>query len=110
MIAFIRMSAGLGLWTVVFALLYALHGVGCEAGWATTRVAGISLHRMVLLAAWIAGSGAGLLLALAFQRIPASGDAEGGPVVTRVSRISAWVGLAATIVGGLPVLLVPACL
>lgn len=110
MIAFIRMSAGLALWAVIFSLLYALHGVGCEVGWATTRVLGMSLHRLVLLAAWIAGSGAALLLALAFQRLPASTDAEGGAVVTRVSRISAWVGLAATLAGGLPVLLVPACL
>lgn len=108
MIAMIRMSAGLALWAAVFCLLYALHGVGCEAGWATTRMLGMSLHRVVLLAAWIAGSGAALLLALALRRHPA--EAQGGALVQRVSVVSAWVGFGATVAGGLPVLLVPACL
>ncbi len=53
MIALLRMSAGLIGWAIAFCLLYALHGIGCASGWAITPVMGASLHRVVLLAAWI---------------------------------------------------------
>ncbi|MBB4087283.1 hypothetical protein [Sphingomonas carotinifaciens] len=103
MIALLRMSAGLIGWAIAFCLLYALHGIGCASGWATTPVMGASLHRVVLLAAWIGSVAATLALALRWR--------EPGPALTdRAAAVLAWVGCAATVAGGLPILLVPDCL
>jgi hypothetical protein len=104
MIALIRMSAGLIGWAVAFCLIYALHGIGCAAGWAAIPAMGVSLHRLVLLTAWLASVAATLGIALWLHR------QRHGALDARAGAVLGWTGLAATVAGGLPILLVPDCL
>lgn len=104
MMALLRMSAGLILWAVAFCILYGLHGIGCAAGWPSVLLpGGISLHRGTLIAAWLACIAGGVAVIL-FER---------GPRRTLVERTGwrlAWVGLIATVMTGLPILILPNCL
>lgn len=104
MISLIRASAGLIVWAGAFSLLYALHGIGCSARWPTIAVTpGITLHRLVLIVAWLLCIGAGLALVMMTKGARST-------LLDRLARRSSIVGLAATIVTGLPVLLLPDCL
>ncbi|NLD67997.1 MAG: hypothetical protein GX644_04185 [Limnobacter sp.] len=98
-----RMVAGLVLWAVAFTVLYSLHGVGCERGWAETQLLGLSLHRAVLLAVWILGMAAGLALALAV-------DWRRERMTERVGYWIAWAGTVSIFASGLPVAVLPDCL
>ncbi|MHA6723910.1 hypothetical protein [Sphingomonas sp. RS2018] len=105
MTALLRMSGGLIVWAVAFCVLYALHGIGCGAGWATMRIAGVGLHRAALVAAWLACLAAGGAVVLATR----SGR-DGAALIERTAWRIALVGLAATAITGLPIVTIPACL
>ncbi len=98
-----RMVAGLVLWALVFTVLYSLHGVGCERGWAEAQLTALSLHRAVLLAVWIFGTAAGLALALAV-------DWRRERMTERVGYWMAWTGAVSIFASGLPVAMLPDCL
>lgn len=103
MIALVRMTSGLTLWAVAFCVLYGLHGIGCASGWAAVPAGPVSLHRLILSVAWVGGVGAALLIALWLRR------RGGEAMIDRAGRALAWVGLGATLVSGLPVATLPAC-
>ena len=50
MTALIRMISGLVLWSMAFAVLYALQGLGCARGWTDPAVFGLTQTKAVLLA------------------------------------------------------------
>lgn len=103
MIALLRMSAGLIVWAVAFCILYALHGIGCAAGWSSTMLpGGIGLHRFALIAAWIACILAGVVVLWSLR-------APRATLIERTGWRLAWVGLIATVMTGLPIPLLPAC-
>lgn len=107
--------AGPGIWAAGFVLVYALHGVGCAAGWPELSLApGLDLHRAVLGAAWLATVLAGLALLVALR----SGEARPGQrntaapghgLAARLPRDGAWIGLGATLVTLLPVAVASSC-
>jgi len=104
MIALLRMTAGLIVWAIAFYALYGLHGVGCAAGWASARtIGGLSVHHATMLAAWLACIAAASGVCVALRR-------HGDGMIDRTSWTLAVVGLLATIVTGLPIVFVPACL
>lgn len=104
LIPLLRMSAGLIVWAIAFCLLYALHGIGCAAGWSSAMLpGGISLHRGTLIAAWLVCIAAGVGIALS-QRWPRT------TLIARTAWRLAWVGVIATVATGLPILILPACL
>ena len=98
-----RMSAGLLLWALVFTVLYSLHGVGCERGWADARVLGLSAHRAVLISVWLLGIFACVALArfVHWRR---------ERLTERVGHWIAWTGAVATFATGVPVAVLPDCL
>ena len=92
---------GPGIWAVTFSAVYALHGAGCALGWGDTAIAFGTLHHTLMGGAWGAGmlACAGLLLVL-----PARGGLQ-----YRLPRASAWIGLGATAVSHLPLLVASTC-
>lgn len=99
----IRLTLGLIWWSIAFAGLYALHGIGCGAGWHHVTLAGISLHRLALGGAWLGTIlvAAGVAWALRPR--------EQAPLA-RAAAVLGLAGLGATIATGLPILIVPDCL
>ena len=93
------MTAGLIAWAAAFAALYALHGIGCAAGWPQAGA-----QRLVLTVAWLAAIAGTALLALRLAR----GRRE--TLVDRCAVALGWVGRAATVVCGLPIVVAPACI
>ncbi|MFD1033863.1 hypothetical protein ACFQ15_04275 [Sphingomonas hankookensis] len=104
MIQLLRMTAGLFHWAVAFGVLYGLHGIGCSAGWERSMVAGTSLHRLLLVLAWAGGIAAGVALTRWLRRTAGAG------LLDRIAVLLGWVGVAAVVVGGLPIVTIPACL
>ncbi len=102
MIALIRMTAGLILWGIAFAVLYGLHGIGCAAGWAGTVAGPVSVQHLVLGTVWIGFVAGGIALAWASRR-------GGDELVERTAWRLGVVGAAATLVTGLPIVTLPAC-
>lgn len=98
-----RLVSGLLLWAAGFALLYGLHGIGCAEGWDRQLMGGVSRQRALLAAAWLLTLVAGVLLALWLRR-----DAE--DMLGRAALWLGWAGVGATLVGGLAIWMVPACL
>lgn len=103
MIVLLRLSAGLIGWGAAFCLVYALHGLGCAGGWARTPLAGLDVHRWVLIAAWALSLGATLAIAIWVTRHRVG-------QFDHAAMLTGWVGFAATIVTFTPVMAVPACL
>lgn len=98
----LRLSAGLVVWAVAFCLLYGLHGIGCTRGWADIGLGPASLHRGVLVVAWLACVAAGIGVALWLR-------SARDTLLDRAAWHLALVGVAATLVTGLPILTLPAC-
>ncbi len=46
--------AGFAAWSVAFVALYGLLSIGCELGWQQLKIGPANLHRVVLIATWIA--------------------------------------------------------
>ncbi|WP_312488911.1 hypothetical protein [Sphingomonas sp.] len=87
---------------MAFCLIYALHGMGCAAGWDTLRTSGFSVHQAVLLAAWALSLAATLAIALWLRRYRAT-------ALDRAAAALGWVGFAATLITFAPIAIVPAC-
>jgi hypothetical protein len=94
------------VWLAMFSAVYGLHGLACGFGWAGTEVAGVSLLRIVLTAAWLGAIAAQVvvLLGLYSRRL---GSRSG--FVRHVSRIGGWVGLVATMWSLFPVVATSSC-
>lgn len=103
MIMLLRLSAGLTGWAIAFCLIYALHGMGCAQGWDVRPLGGLSVHRWVLLGAWVASLAATSILAIWLARSRAT-------TLDRAAAALAWVGVFATLVSFVPIAVVPACI
>ncbi len=103
MIALIRMTAGLTHWAAAFCVLYGLHGLGCTGGWNGRWVGPVDLHRLLLGMAWIGGIAAGVALTLWLRRARKAG------LIDSIAVILGWVGVAAIVLTGLPIVTIPAC-
>ncbi|MDO5704015.1 MAG: hypothetical protein Q4G49_02950 [Paracoccus sp. (in: a-proteobacteria)] len=96
-----RALAGPTLWAVLFSLVYALHGMGCNLGW-TGRPAPIGdLHHFAMWVAW--GTGIVLHLAL-FRLIPAGPGHQ-----CRIIASGVWIGLVASVFTLFPVIAISTC-
>ena len=102
MTALIRMISGLVLWSMAFAVLYALQGLGCARGWTEPAVFGLTQTKAVLLAVWagLIASQVVLLLWLMRRR-----DTQ----MERIGIAIGWIGLGATVITGLPILAISTC-
>jgi hypothetical protein len=82
------------VWLASFSAVYGLHGIACAYGWGGIEVAGLTLLRSALTAAWLG--------AVAVQTVILAGlysERFGSPsrFVRHVSGITGWVGLVATV-------------
>lgn len=93
--------AGPTLWAAVFTGVYSLHGLGCALGWPGFPLGPLSLHRTVMVAAWIAGLMAASALLL---RAPAGGKRE-----SVIVRMGLWIGFIATLFTLAPLLAASSC-
>ncbi len=97
---------GLVGWAAAFAVVYALHGVGCATGWDRLNLGPFSLQRVVLVLSWLVCVA---LLTLWLWRVRAwrgrtdpTPSAGATPLLQRLAEMSAWAGLAAILVSLLP--------
>ena len=95
MTALIRMISGLVLWSMAFAVLYALQGLGCARGWTDPAVFGLTQTKAGLIALQVV-----LLLWLLRRR-----DTQ----MERIGIAIGWIGLGATVITGLPILAISTC-
>jgi hypothetical protein len=95
------MLAGPVLWAGLFAAVYALHGLGCAWGWVSVATALGSLHIVAMSAVWLAGL---VLHGLILWRIPYGSSRE-----VRLQRYGAWIGMVASGLTLLPILLTSTC-
>lgn len=97
--------AGPGIWAAGFSAVYALHGAGCARGWpGVAIVGGADLHHTVLTAGWLVTLAAGAMLMVWLPR-PATGES----LARYLPRTGGWIGLGATAVTLLPVLIATSC-
>jgi len=103
MTALLRLSAGLVVWAAGFCVIYGLHGIGCANDWPARSLAGFELHRLVLIAAWIATAAVNVGIAV-------WASARRADVLDRAAIITNWAAVAATVVTFLPLLPIAPCL
>ena len=96
-----RFMAGLLLWAVLFSLIYALHGAGCAWGWQARQTPLGALHPLLMRLVWLAGLGLHLALILR--------PAGHGPRGRRLIRLGDWIGLSASFVTLLPLMVSSTC-
>ncbi len=101
----IRLLGGLTIWIGGFSLLYALHGLGCAAGWDQRTAGPLTQLGMTLTGTWLALLAAAGMFILALHRHPPPGDA----IVRRIAFIGAWSGIAGLLFMGAPVVLPARC-
>ncbi|RGP37457.1 hypothetical protein [Pseudotabrizicola alkalilacus] len=97
----VGMMAGPVLWAVLFAAVYALHGIGCAWGWTGVAAPFGSLHIVAMAGVWLAG----LVLHVGILAAAPKGPAR----EARLHRMGAWIGLVASGLTLLPVLLTSTC-
>ncbi|MDO5646654.1 hypothetical protein [Paracoccus sp. (in: a-proteobacteria)] len=96
-----RALAGPTLWALMFCVVYALHGMGCNLGWTGRPAPFGDLHHVAMWSAW----GAGLALHLAlFTLIPR----EPGRHRTIITA-GVWIGLVSTAFTLFPVIATSTC-
>jgi hypothetical protein len=104
------MIAGLAIWGLAFNALYGAQALGCALGWDRLSGGPASLHRVVLggaLAVFFLLHG---LLILWLRRRRAVAATDGGERwVSKVALAVAWLGMAATLATGSPVLVLTSC-
>ncbi|WP_439574832.1 hypothetical protein [Phreatobacter sp.] len=104
----IRALGGLLIWAFGFALLYALHGLVCAAGWGARPLAGpVTIAGAVLIGTWLVLLAVAALFLILLRRT--DGDGRAG-FLQRLAMIGAWSGLAGLLFMGAPVLLPAQCL
>lgn len=97
--------AGPMIWAIAFALVYALHGTGCNLGWTGIDTLGrVSLQHAILWSAWLVALSANVALLLV---VP---TALQGRLEHWLPRAGAWIGLVATFFSLLPVVLNSSCI
>jgi len=104
MTALLRAAAGLIMWAIIFAALYALQGLACALGWDQRLIAGASLARLVLLAVYT--SGIGVLALLCWRYRPRVSRRQ---FLDRLAFAGAAAGLFSLIYTGLPVVAASIC-
>lgn len=94
------------VWLASFTAVYALHGLVCQLDPGVPGLAGVSGGRILLVTAFVLAAlvQVGLLVLL---HSPQFGAAPG--FTRSVSRVSGWVGLAATLWTLFPTLVIPPC-
>lgn len=101
-----RILVAPALWLASFSAIYGLHGLGCALRWPDTGLAGVSVFRGALLAAWLTAVLVQIVLILALR----SDCIGSGSAFTRWTSIAtAWVGLTATLWTLYPVALISSC-
>lgn len=102
----LRAIAGLLLWSLAFATIYGLQGLGCAYGWAEIPIAGISLMRAMLVGGWLVflGLHGALILALSDSALGAR-----DPFFRRLSLTIAITGLVASLWSLFPVAVISIC-
>lgn len=96
-----RALIGPTLWAVAFAVIYALHGMGCAQGWPAVATPLGSLHHVVLITAF----GVALLASgLALRWVP-----RGDGYQAQVIGAGGWIGFGGTLLTLFPVLGVSSC-
>ncbi|WP_052507802.1 hypothetical protein [Sphingomonas hengshuiensis] len=98
----LRASAGLLLWGFGFALLYAMHGLGCAREGEGAALIGFTLFRASLIGTWLLLAAAGAAVIWWARRSPPG-------LERRLALASAVTGLVATIVTGMPVAATSVC-
>lgn len=97
-----RSLAGPVLWAVLFSTVYALHGIGCAAGWPYRPILGSDLHHLTLWSTW----GAGLILHVILIIFLPQGTG-----IKRFLIVSGlWIGLVSSIVTLFPIIALSSCL
>lgn len=92
------MLAGPMLWALLFAVVYALHGVGCARGWPDMATPLGSLHVVAMAAIWLTGLALHLVILLIVSK---RGE--------KLSVTGAWIGLVASLLSLSPIILVSSC-
>jgi len=112
-------AGGLIGWAAAFTGVYALHGIGCASGWERVDLGPATLQRLVLVlswAVWVMLLSLSLSLSLSLwrarrRRVNNAGAAAGpGRLLLRLTELTAWVGLAATVVSLMPVVTHALCI
>ncbi|MAF29772.1 MAG: hypothetical protein CL820_16935 [Croceicoccus sp.] len=102
-IALLRMISGIVLWAAAFSTLYALHGLNCSFDSTGEGPFGLVTGRALLLATW-----ASLLVAHAF--LVAWLLRRHSTLLDRIGIALGWIGLGATIITGVPILMISICI
>lgn len=89
------------VWAVAFALIYALHGVGCAKGWPSIAMPVGNLHQTVLVGSFVLA----MLLAGWVLRCIPRGEGVKGLVIAA----GGWIGLGGVVLTLFPVLGVSSC-
>ncbi|MDO9527051.1 MAG: hypothetical protein Q7J57_16180 [Gemmobacter sp.] len=92
---------GPSLWAILFAAVYALHGIGCARGWPAVDTGIGSLHIVVMSAVWLTG----LALHIGLVLCAPSGRAHN----ERLVLLGAWIGLVASLVTLSPIIYATTC-
>lgn len=102
----LRILAAPLVWLASFSALYGLHGLICGHGLADAEISGLSLARLLLVAAWLLAIGMqiALLLGLYSRRFAAKNS-----LVRFISRATGWTGLIAVLWTLSPVALIRYC-
>lgn len=110
----LRLVAGLGVWASCFVLLYAGLSLGCASALAGKHIAGVSVLSALLAVIWVAHMTALVVMFLRAWRNRNVLPTDVQPASTarftgRLTWVLHGVALVATVVIGLPVLMLPAC-
>ena len=99
--------AGLLGWSAVFALVYALHGIGCANEWHLIELGPTNVQRTVQVGTWLASLPPLAALGFWLRRRRLAGAAG---LLAQLAETSAWVGLAATVLSLFPVTATSVCI
>lgn len=100
-----RILIGPLVWLFAFSAVYGLHGIVCGLGWGGDEMLGFPLLRLVLVIAWLIAIGVQVVVLLGvYSRLGSPSD-----LVREVSRLTAWVGLVATLWSMMPVAVTSSC-
>lgn len=103
--------AGLVGWSLAFAAIYGLHGIGCAYGWDAIPVGGTNLQRVVQVGAWLAFLPPLLVLALWLRRRRLGArESTSKRWLLLLGETIAWTGLAATIITFAPAATTSVCI
>ncbi|WP_375263017.1 hypothetical protein [Palleronia sp.] len=102
----VRILIGPTAWLAAFSAVYGLHGIACSFGWADAGLWGFTLMRVALAAAWLACT---MVLVLILVGLYLPRFASRSSFVQKVSRVTGWVGLVATLWSLLPVVATSTC-